>query len=186
MEEIELVFDILNEQMNKALEHLDHELVKLRTGKASPALVADIKVDYYGTPTPLKQVANIQLSDARTIAIQPWERNQIPPIERAIINANLGMAPQNDGEQIRLTVPPLTEDRRKDLCKKAKAYGEDSKIAVRQARQKALDEIRKAVKDGYPEDLGKRKEGELQAIIKGTSDKIDSTVSSKETEIMTV
>lgn len=181
-----MIFSIAKEGMHKAIEHLNHELLKLRTGKASPAIVSDIKVDYYGTPTPMNQVANVQIADARTIAIQPWEKSVIPNIERAIINANLGMAPQSDGEQVRLTVPPLTEDRRKSLCRKAKAEGEDAKVTVRQARHKALDGIRRAVKEGLPEDMGKRKENQLQELVNEHVALIDKTVEAKDKEIMTV
>lgn len=172
--------------MKKALEHLDHELAKIRTGKASTQLVSDLLVDYYGSPTLISQVANLQVSDARTIVIQPWERNMLAPIERVIINSNLGITPQNDGECIRLSIPPLTEERRKELSKKAKHVGEESKVGVRNARHKALDQLKKAVKDGLPEDLGKRKETELQNLVNKYVELTDSVVSVKEKEIMTV
>jgi ribosome recycling factor len=172
--------------MEKALEHLDHELVKLRTGKASTTLIADVMVEYYGTPTPLGQVANLQIADARTIQIQPWERNMLGPIERALINSNLGMTPSNDGEVIRLMVPPLTEERRKELVKKAKQYGEESKVGVRTARHKALDHLKKAIKDGLPEDIGKKKETELQDMVNKFVEQVDKTIAGKEKEIMTV
>lgn len=173
-------------QMDKALEHLDHELTKLRTGKASPAIVQDLMVDYYGHPTPLAQVANVQVADSRTIVIQPWERNMLGPIERVIINSNIGITPANDGEIIRLSVPPLTEERRKDLVKKAKQAAEESKVGVRNARHKGLDSIKKAVKDGFPEDLGKRKETELQDLVNKYVEQVDKVLSVKEKEIMTV
>jgi ribosome recycling factor len=172
--------------MEKALEHLDHELAKLRTGKASTSLISDLSVEYYGTPTPLPQVANVQVSDARTIVIQPWERNMLGTIERALINANLGITPANDGEVIRLMVPPLTEERRKELVKKAKHAGEESKVGVRTARHKALDHIKKAVKEGVPEDMGKRKETELQDLVNKFVEQVDKVVATKEKEIMTV
>jgi ribosome recycling factor len=172
--------------MEKALEHLDHELTKLRTGKASTSLIADLMVDYYGTPTPIPQVANVQVSDARTIVIQPWERNMLGPIERVLINANLGITPANDGEIIRLSVPPLTEERRKELVKKAKHAGEESKVGVRTARHKALDHIKKAVKEGVPEDMGKRTETELQDLVNKFVEQVDKIVTTKEKEIMTV
>lgn len=173
-------------QMDKALEHLDHELTKLRTGKASPAIVQDLMVDYYGHPTPLAQVANVQVADSRTIVIQPWERNMLGPIERVIINSNIGITPANDGEIIRLSVPPLTEERRKDLVKKAKHAAEESKVGVRNARHKGLDSIKKAVKDGFPEDLGKRKETELQDLVNKYVEQVDKVLAVKEKEIMTV
>lgn len=172
--------------MKKALEHLDHELAKLRTGKASTSLVSDLMVDYYGSPVPIPQVANLQVSDARTIMIQPWERNMVGPIERVLINANLGITPANDGEVIRLSVPPLTEERRKELAKKAKHVGEESKVGIRTARHKALEHIKKAVKEGLPEDLGKRKETDLQSLVNKYVDLTDSVVATKEKEIMTV
>ncbi len=172
--------------MKKALEHLDHELAKLRTGKASTSLVSDLMVDYYGSPVPIPQVANLQVSDARTIMIQPWERNMVGPIERVLINANLGITPANDGEMIRLSVPPLTEERRKELAKKAKHVGEESKVGIRTARHKALEHIKKAVKEGLPEDIGKRKETDLQNLVNKYVDLTDSVVGAKEKEIMTV
>lgn len=172
--------------MDKALEHLEHELTKLRTGKASTSIVQDLQVDYYGHPTPIGQVSNVQVSDARTILIQPWEKNMLGPIERVLINSNLGITPSNDGEVIRLSVPPLTEERRKELVKKAKHAGEESKVGVRTARHKALDHLKKAVKDGLPEDMGKRKETELQDLVNKYVEQVDKIVAAKEKEIMTV
>lgn len=186
MEDVSKIMAEAKAQMDKALEHLDHELAKLRTGKASPAIVADLLVEYYGAPTPLPQIANVQVSDARTIVIQPWERNMLGPIERVIINANIGITPANDGEIIRLSVPPLTEERRKDLVKKAKQAGEESKVGVRNARHKALDALKKAVKDGLPEDMGKRKETELQDMVNKYVEQVDKVVGVKDKEIMTV
>jgi ribosome recycling factor len=182
MEDIKQVMTEAKAHMDKALEHLEHELTKLRTGKASTAIVQDLLVDYYGSPTLIGQVANIQVSDARTVVIQPWER----PIERVIINSNLGITPANDGEIIRLSIPPLTEERRKDLVKKAKHAGEESKVGVRNARHKALDQVKKAVKDGLPEDLGKRTETDLQELVNKYVKHVDEIVGTKEKEIMTV
>ena len=186
MEDIAKTMAEAKAHMEKALEHLDHELIKLRTGKASTALVSDLQVEYYGAPTPITQVANVQVSDARTIVIQPWERNMLGPIERVLINANLGITPANDGEIIRLMVPPLTEERRKELVKKAKHAGEESKVGVRTARHKALDHIKKAMKEGVPEDIGKRKETELQDLVNKFVEQVDKIVATKEKEIMTV
>lgn len=186
MEEINKAMDDALVSMKKAMEHLDHELAKLRTGKASTAIVQDLQVEYYGTPTPIGQVANVQVADARTIVIQPWEKNMLGPIERVIINSNIGITPANDGEIIRLSIPPLTEERRKDLVKKAKAAGEESKVGIRTARHKALDHIKKAVKDGVPEDFGKRKEAELQEMVNTYVEDVDKVVTAKEKEIMTV
>lgn len=186
MEEVSKLLTEGESGMKKAMEHLDHELVKLRTGKASTNLIADLMVEYYGAPTPLAQVANIQVSDARTIIIQPWERNMLAPIERAIINGNIGITPMNDGEIVRLSIPPLTEERRKDLSKKAKSIGEESKVGVRNIRHKVLDGIKKAVKDGLPEDIGKRMEHDLQETVNKYVALIDKVVEAKEKEIMTV
>ena len=186
MEDINEVMADASAHMDKAIEHLEHELVKIRTGKASTAILNDILVDYYGSPTPLSQVANIQVSDSRTIVIQPWEKNMLKPIERVIINSNIGITPSNDGEIIRLSVPPLTEERRIDLVKKAKHAGEESKVGVRNARHKALDHIKKAVKEGLPEDFGKRTENDLQELVNKHVEQIDKIVANKETEILTV
>jgi len=186
MEEVNAFMADAEANMKKALEHLDHELIKIRTGKASTSLVADLTVDYYGAPTPISQVANLQISDARTIMIQPWERNLVGAIERVIINSNLGITPQNDGESIRLSIPPLTEERRKELVKKAKQVGEDCKVGVRTARHKALDQIKKAVKDGLPEDLGKRTETDLQNMVNKYVETTENVVGTKEKDIMTV
>ena len=186
MEDVNSILNDAKAHMQKALDHLEHELVKLRTGKASTNLISDMMVDYYGSPTPLTQVANVQVSDARTIVIQPWERNMLGPIERVIINSNIGITPANDGEVVRLSVPPLTEERRKDLVKKAKAAGEESKVGVRNARHKALEHLKKAVKDGLPEDMGKRKETELQDLVNKFVEQVDKIIATKEKEIMTV
>lgn len=186
MEEVSKTMAEAKAHMEKALEHLDHELSKLRTGKASTAMFQDLLVEYYGTPTLMTQVANLQVTDARTIVIQPWERNMLGPIERAIINANLGVTPSNDGEVVRLMIPPLTEERRKELVKKAKHAGEESKVGVRTARHKALDHIKKAVKDGMPEDMGKRKETELQDMVNKFVEQVDKVLATKEKEILTV
>ncbi len=186
MEEVSKLLSDAEVSMKKAMEHLEHDLAKLRTGKASTNLLSDLLVEYYGSPTLLGQVANIQVSDARTIVVQPWERNMVGPIERSIINANLGITPMNDGEVIRLSVPPLTEERRKDLSKKAKACGEETKVAVRNIRHKVLDGIKKAVKDGLPEDMGKRKETDTQDLVNKYVASVDKVVEAKEKEIMTV
>ncbi len=186
MEDVSKTLSDAREHMDKAIEHLHHELAKVRTGKASTNLFADLQVDYYGTPVPLSQVANLQVSDARTIIIQPWEKKMLGPIERVIINSNLGMTPMNDGEVIRMSVPPLTEERRVELSKKAKACGEEGKVAVRNLRHKALHNIKEAVKGGLPEDTGKKKENELQDMVNKFVENIDKIVAGKEKEIMTV
>lgn len=172
--------------MNDAVDRLRRELLKISTGKASPAMVNDLFVNYYGNPTPLKQVANVSKSDARTLAIQPWEKSMLAPIEKAIFEANLGVTPMNDGELIRLMIPPLTEERRKALGKNAKKVGEDAKISVRNARKEAMDAIKKAVKDGFSEDAGKKEEANVQEMTNNFSKKIDTLVAAKEKDIMTV
>jgi ribosome recycling factor len=185
-ETIDLAFLEAKGSMNKALEHLENELMKVRTGKASPNLVSGIKVDYYGTPTLLNQVANVSTSDSRTIVIQPWERSMIAAIERAIFEANLGITPQNDGEVVRLGIPPLTEERRREMVKLAKSYGEDCKVSIRNSRRDLIDTIKKAVKDGYPEDAGKKQEDKVQQMTNEYSTKTDALVDSKEKELLQI
>ena len=172
--------------MDDSIDHLSKELNKVRTGKASPSVLSGVMVDYYGTPTVLSQVANVATSDSKTITVQPWEKSLIADIERAIFEANLGLTPQNDGEVIRISIPALTEERRKDLVKQAKSLGEDTKVSLRSARHKLMDFIKKAVKDGYPEDMGKKSEGIVDKITQEYGDKIDGMISSKEKDIMTV
>lgn len=174
------------EAMESSIEHLQHELVKIRTGKASPAMLNGIKVPYYGNLTPLNQVANVSTSDAKTLVIQPWEKSMLAPIEKAIFEANLGLTPQNDGELIRINIPPLTEERRRDLVKQAKALGEDTKVSIRNARQKAMEQIKKSVKEGFPEDAGKRLETEVQNLTDKYTERVDELIKAKEKDIMTV
>ena len=178
--------EITQEGMQQALEHLKKELTHVKAGKASPAMVDGLKVSYYGTPTLLSQVSNVTTSDAKTLVIQPWEKNMLPHIEKAIFEANLGVTPMNDGEVIRLVIPPLTEERRRDLVKRVKQFGEDAKIGLRSVRHKTMDVIKKAVKDGYPEDAGKRMEGSVQQMVDDYSKKVDQMVEAKEKDIMTV
>jgi len=170
----------------KAIDHLKSELQKIRAGKASPSMLKGIMVDYYGNPTLLTQVANVATPDARTLSIQPWEKNMLGPIEQAIFGANLGLTPMNDGEYVRISIPPLTEERRKDLVKQCKVLGEDAKISLRTARHKMIDFIKKEVKDGYPEDAGKRDEDNIQKMVNGYGEKINKLVESKEKDIMIV
>lgn len=186
LEEISLLIDIAEEKMDGAIDHLQNELTKLRTGKASTDILKGIMVPYYGAPTPIQQIANISTGDARTLIIQPWERNTLGAIEKGIFEAQLGMTPQNDGQVIRLVIPPVTEERRKDLVKKAKHSGEESKVGVRAARQKAMEEIKKAVKAGLAEDIGKKEEAKIDALTKTYSEKVDKIIEQKEREIMTV
>ncbi len=186
MEDINVYLDEASELMDKSVDHLKKELAKINPGKASPEMVSGVMVEYYGTPTPLQQVANVSASDAKTLVIQPWEKSMLGPIEKAIFEANLGLTPQNDGEVIRLNIPPLTEERRRDLVKKAKVLGEDAKVSVRNARRDAMEAIKKEIKDGYPEDAGKR----LEADVQDNTDKhiklIDDLIAAKEKAVMTV
>ena len=172
--------------MQDAIEHLNSELSKIRTGKASPAMLKGILVEYYGNPTPLSQVANVGTADAKTLTIQPWEKNMLGPIEKSIFEANMGLTPMNDGELIRISIPPLTEERRKEMVKRAKALGEDAKVSLRSARHKMMDFVKKAVKDGFPEDAGKRKEDEIQKKVNKYGDDVNNIVAAKEKDIMTV
>lgn len=185
-EEINMLLEIAKEAMEHSIDHLQNELIKVRTGKASSAMLSGLMVSYYGSPTPLNQVANVASSDARTLIIQPWEKGMIQPIEKAIFEANLGVTPQNDGEVIRISIPPLTEERRKDLVKTAKALAEDAKVGVRGARHKGMDGVKAAVKNGYPEDLGHDKEVFIQNMTNDFGKKIDALVVAKEKDIMTI
>jgi len=186
MDEIELVAEEAEEAMEKNLAHLSRELAKISTGKASPMVVKDLPVNYYGSPTPMNQVANIASSDSRSLVIQPWEKSMLGPIEKAIFEANLGVTPMNDGEVVRLSFPPLTEERRRDLVKKAKALGEDARVSSRSSRREAMENIRKAVKDGFSEDEGKMLEDKVQQITDRFMRRIDDALEAKEKEIMTV
>lgn len=183
---IEAAFSDGLKNMDKAISHLKEELLKVRTGKASGAMLNGIIVDYYGTPTPLNQAANISTPDSKTISIQPWDKKLLSAIEQAIFAANLGLTPMNDGEFVRLTIPPLTEERRKDLAKFAKGLGEEAKVSIRNERQKILQVIKSEVKDGFPEDQGKRKEADVQNLVNKYGDTIGKLIEAKEKDIMTV
>ena len=172
--------------MDKAIEHCDGELQKIRAGKASPSMLDDILVEYYGTPTPLNQVGSVNTPDARTIVVQPWEKSLLGAIEKAIMEANLGVNPQNDGVIIRINVPPLTEERRRDLVKKAKAEAESGKVAIRNIRKDANDKIRKLKADGVSEDEMKTGEAEIQKLTDIHIAKVDQLSDAKEKDIMTV
>jgi ribosome recycling factor len=172
--------------MDKAIDHCESELQKIRAGKANPAMLDDIVVDYYGSPTPLSQVGNVNTPDARTIVIQPWEKSLLAPIEKAIKEANLGLNPQNDGVIIRINVPPLTEERRRDLVKKAKGEAETGKIAIRNIRKDANEKIRKLKTEGVSEDEMKVGEAEIQKLTDAYIIKVDQHSETKEKDIMTV
>ena len=185
-EDISQIVSSMEDHMNKAITHLETELTKIRAGKAHPQILDGIVVDYYGNPTPINQVGNISVMDARTLSIQPWEKNMLQPIERDIIAANIGINPQNDGNQIRLFLPPLTEERRKELVKKCQGEGEHSKVAIRNIRRDALEHIKKLQKNGLSEDIAKDTEANIQDITNKFISAVDKHLSSKEKEIMAV
>lgn len=186
MEEIELFLDEAKELMQKAVDHTAAELVKIRAGKAMPNMLDGIMVQYYGSPTPLNQVSSVNTPDARTLAIKPFERNLISEIEKAIINSDLGLAPQNNGEMIMLTIPALTEERRINLVKHAKQECESGKISIRSVRKDTNESLRKLQKDGAPEDAVKRAEDQVQKLTDQYSSKLDELLTKKEAEIMKV
>lgn len=186
MEEIDLFLQDAEEHMDKALKHLAVELSKIRAGKASPAILDSLKVNYYGTPTPLSQVSSVITPDARTITIKPWEKNMINEIEKAIRNSDLGLNPQNNGEMVIISVPPLTEERRRDLVKQAKHEAETGKISVRNIRKNTNDALKKLLKDGVSEDAVKKAETDLQALTDRYVKKIDEVMAAKEQDIMHV
>jgi len=185
-EELNLVYDEFKSSNDKSIDHLKSELLKIRAGKASPAMLQGVMVDYYGSPTPLQQVANVNTMDARTITVQPWEKSLLDEIMRGIINANLGFAPQSNGESLIISVPPLTEERRRDLVKRAKAEGENAKVAIRNNRKDAMDMIKSLKDDGLPEDMQKDGENEVQNITNYFSNKVDDLIKEKEKDIMTI
>lgn len=185
-DELELILEDARDNMKKALNHLESELIKIRAGKANPQMLEGLTVDYYGSPTVLNQVGNISVMDARTLTIQPWEKNMLQPIERAIINANLGVTPQNDGNIIRLFMPPLTEERRREFVKRAGGEGEQSRIAIRNIRRDAIEQIKKLQKDGLSEDEAKDAEKEMQDITDKHIALVEKHLQTKEKEIMSV
>ncbi len=184
MEELNMITDMVKQEMDAALKHLDHAFQKIRAGRASTTMVQDVIVEYYGTMTPLNQVANVSVPDAMTISIQPWDRTAINPIEKAIINSNLGFAPSNNGDSIILNVPPLTEERRRDLAKQAKAEAEQTKVTVRNARQDGMKELKKL--EGISEDLIKNAENEIQELTDSYVKLCDENLKIKEADIMKV
>jgi len=182
-EEIEFIVDSSKEQMQNAIDHLNKELRSIRAGKASPSMLSNVMVDYYGSQTPLSQVANINTPDARTISIQPWEKQMLQEIEKAIMIANIGFNPMNNGENIIINVPPLTEERRRDLVKQAKAEAEHAKIGIRNARKDANNEVKTL---DVSDDLKKNTETDIQSLTNSFVKKVDDLLAVKETEIMTV
>lgn len=185
-EDISQIVAAADDHMKKAITHLETELIKIRAGKATPQILDGIVVDYYGSPTPINQVGNINVMDARTLSIQPWEKNMLQPIERAIIAANIGINPQNDGSQIRLFLPPLTEERRRELVKKCQGEGEHSRVAIRNIRRDALEHIKRLQKNGLSEDIAKDAETNVQNITDRFITTVDKHLTSKEKEIMSV
>ncbi len=186
MSDLNKFLDAAKTQMEKALSHLDIELAKIRAGKASPQMLDGVFVDYYGASTPLSQIGTINTPDARTLVIQPWEKSMLTAIEKGITYANLGFNPQNDGNVIRITIPPLTEERRKQLVKMAKAEAEEGKITIRNIRKEVNENIKKAVKAGVPEDEGKVAETKVQDLTDKHIAKVDEVLKVKEKEILTV
>lgn len=185
-EDVASILADAQDHMKKAISHLEGELVKIRAGKANPQMLDGIVVDYYGAPMPINQVANISVMDARTLSIQPWEKNMLQPIERAIIAANIGINPQNDGALIRLFLPPLTEERRKELVKRCQAEGEHSKVAIRNIRRDAIEHIKRLQKNGLSEDAAKDAESDVQGVTDKFISAVETHLSSKEKEIMSV
>lgn len=184
MEELQLITNMVKQEMDAAMRHLDHAFQKIRAGRASTTMVQDVMVEYYGASTPLNQVANVSVPDAMTISIQPWDRTAINAIEKAIINSNLGFAPSNNGENIILNVPPLTEERRRELAKQAKAEAESTKVTVRNARHDGMKELKKL--DGISEDVIKDTEAEIQELTDKYVKLCDDHLKVKEAEIMKV
>jgi ribosome recycling factor len=185
-DELSFILDHAKEQMQKTVSHLESELLKIRAGKATPQMMDGIYVDYYGVNSPLANVANVNTPDARTIVVQPWEKSMLGPIEKAIQAANLGLNPQNDGSIIRINIPILTEERRRDLVKQSKAEAEHAKVGIRSIRREANESIKKLQKDGLPEDLAKDGENKVQQLTDNFIIKVDEKLDKKEKEIMTV
>ena len=185
-EEINFIIDSAKESMNGSIAHLEKEFLNIRAGKASPQMLGGVFVDYYGSQTPISQVANINAADARTLTVTPWEKNMLQPIEKAIMIANLGLNPMNNRENIIINIPPLTEERRRDLVKQAKAEAEDAKIGIRNARKDANTDIKKEEKNGTSEDVCKKAEEDIQKLTDSYIKKIDELLAVKEAEIMKV
>lgn len=185
-EELQLIIATTEEAMEAAVTHLENELSKIRGGRASVNMLDGIMVDYYGANTPLSQVANINTPEARTLAVQPWEKSMIDPIMRAIQAANLGFNPTNNGVMIICAIPPMTEERRKQMVKKAKEEGEHAKVSIRTSRKDANDEVKNLLKKGLPEDEGKEAEAKIQTVTDAYSAKVDKHLEAKEKDIMTV
>ncbi len=185
-EEVNDLLEFTEMSMESAIEHLEKELVSVRAGRASISMLKNIYVDYYGINTPLQQVSNVSVVDARTLTIQPWEKAMLPVIEKSLFAANLGITPQNNGEMIRLNIPPLTEERRRSLAKQIKSIGEDAKVSIRQSRKQANTDVKKLVKGGISEDIGKDVEEKIQSLTNKYSKKTDALIGAKEKELMSI
>lgn len=185
-EELALIYDDLKSSNQKSLDHLENELTKVRAGKATPSMLSGVMVDYYGSPTPIQQVGNVSTMDARTLTVQAFERSMLNEIAKGIMNANLGLNPQNNGEQLIIQIPLLTEERRRDLVKKAKAEGEHAKVGIRNNRKDALDMVKSMKADGLSEDMTKDAENEIQNITNAFIKKVDDLADAKEKDIMTI
>jgi len=185
-EDVQMVYEMTKERMEKALEHLDNELNRIRAGKANVHILDGVMVDYYGSPTPLNQVSNISTPDAKTIMVQPWEKTMIDPIEKALMISNVGITPSNNGEVIRLIIPQLTEERRRDLVKQVKTEGENARVSVRNARREANDEYKSMQKDGLSEDEAKTAEDLIQKLTDEFNEKVEEIVEAKDKDIMTI
>ncbi|MBL1280592.1 MAG: ribosome recycling factor [Fluviicola sp.] len=185
-EELNMIYDELKSSNASTVSHYEIELSKIRAGKASPAMLQTVVVDYYGSPTPLQQVANVNTMDARTISVQPWEKSMLEEIMKGIINANLGFAPQSNGESLLISVPPLTEERRRDLVKQAKVEMENAKVGFRNNRKDAIDMLKLLKDDGLSEDMMKDGESEIQSITNTSSKRVEDVFDVKEKDIMTI
>jgi len=185
-EEARFCEEMAHEKMDKAIRHLEDELIHVRAGKATPAALDGITVDYYGVVTPLAQVSNIGTPDAKTIVVQPWEKTMLAVIEKAILGANIGLTPMNNGEIIRLNIPPLTEERRRNLVKQVKMLGENTKVSIRNSRREGNEELKRLLKDGLPEDVEKESFETIQHMTDECIRKVDVIVAGKEKDIMTV
>ena len=185
-EEILLYLETTEENMQESIDHFKKGLSRIRSGKANPSMLEGVMVDYYGAMTPINQVASIKAIDGRTLVLSPWEKSMLAPVEQAIFQANLGVTPQNDGEVIRIVIPVLTEERRKDLIKQANVLVEQAKVSIRNARRDIMNEIKKAVKDGYSEDEGKRKEDVVQKLTDKYAEEVNRLMTLKENDIMTI
>ena len=185
-EDVQITLEAARESMDGSIDHLNTELMKVRAGRATPSMLDSVMVDYYGSMTPLSQVANVNTLDGRTISVQPWEKSLMDEIEKAIINANLGLNPQNNGEMVIINVPPLTEERRKDLVKKVRAEGENAKVSIRNSRREANDTIKQLQNDGLSEDMAKDAEAKVQNLTNEYSAKVETLLEAKEKDILTV